>query len=416
MAEASISVQQDHFSCAICLDLLKDPVTTPCGHNFCKECINGCWDQDDQIGVYNCPKCRVTFSPRPVLCKNNVVAEVVEKLKNPDIDKCSPALPEEVTCDFCTEEKCPALQTCLVCLVSFCKTHLKPHLELPALKKHKLIEASTYLQEKVCSQHDKLIEIYCRTDQIYICYLCTMDEHQGHDTVPVVAERMEKQSELKKIQEDVQQTIQEKQNIVHELEQALKTLKHSAETAVKESERIFTELIQSLEKKRSEVTELIRAQETVEVSRGEEIIKKLEREIADLKWRDTELEQLTQTEDHINFLRSFQSRCLSPGPEDSTFTVNQQLSFDSVTKALSSLKEEVELKCMKEFNQIAAYVEEGQVILPPKTNTHEAVNVDYTGLGFQSQYQEGTLFLPPCFPEVVSMSHSYTDTNDNMFS
>ena len=72
---------------------------------------------------------------------------------------------------------------------------------------------------------------------------------------------------------------------------------------MEDSERIFTELICSIEKKRSEVTELIRAQEKTELSGAEELIEQLEQEIADLKRRDTELEQLSHTEDHIHFLQ-----------------------------------------------------------------------------------------------------------------
>ncbi|ROL51263.1 Tripartite motif-containing protein 16-like protein [Anabarilius grahami] len=79
MAEARIS--QDEFTCPVCLDLLKDPVAIPCGHSYCKNCITGCWDQEDQKRVYKCPQCRQTFSPRPALAKNTMLAEVVEKLK-----------------------------------------------------------------------------------------------------------------------------------------------------------------------------------------------------------------------------------------------------------------------------------------------------------------------------------------------
>uniref|UniRef100_A0A671QSX8 RING-type domain-containing protein n=1 Tax=Sinocyclocheilus anshuiensis TaxID=1608454 RepID=A0A671QSX8_9TELE len=55
MAEASISADQGQFSCSVCLDLLKEPVTIPCGHTFCKRCISGCWDQEDRKGIYSCP-------------------------------------------------------------------------------------------------------------------------------------------------------------------------------------------------------------------------------------------------------------------------------------------------------------------------------------------------------------------------
>ncbi|KAF4086350.1 hypothetical protein AMELA_G00105310 [Ameiurus melas] len=366
MAEASISVDQDHFSCPVCLDLLKDPVVTPCGHNYCKVCINGCWDQEDLKDVYSCPQCRETFTPRPVLRSNNILAEVVEKLKKIELQASAHcyAGPGDVECDFCTGRKHKAVKSCLVCQASYCEDHLKPHYQSPAFKKHKLVEACAELQEKICSQHDKPIEIFCRTDQSFICYLCTMDEHKGHDTVAAKGERTEKQNEIKEEQMKSQQRIQEKQKKVQELKQTVDTLKRRSQAAVDESEKIFTALISSMEKKRSEVKELIRAQEKAELSRAERLLKQLEQEIADLKRRVTELEQLSHTHDHIHFLQSFPSLCVSPGSEDSpSFTVNQHLSFDGVWKSLSDLKQQVEEICEEEFNKIRPQVAVFQMIL-----------------------------------------------------
>ncbi|XP_060757761.1 E3 ubiquitin/ISG15 ligase TRIM25-like [Neoarius graeffei] len=305
MAEASISVAQDQFMCPVCLDLLKDPVAIPCGHSFCKVCINGCWDQEDQKGVYSCPQCRDTFTTRPVLRRNNMLDEVLEKLKKTEVQAASPAHcyagPGDVECDFCTGRKHKAVKSCLICLTSFCEIHLKPHLEVPALKKHTLIEASAKLQEKICSEHGEVLKIYCRTDQTCICYLCMLEKHKDHDAVSVATERAEKQSELKEEQMKSQQRIQEKQKKVQELKQAVNTIKLSAQTAVEDNERIFTELISSMEKKRWEVTELIRDQEKAELSRAERLLEQLEQEIADLQRRVTELEQLSHTHDHIHF-------------------------------------------------------------------------------------------------------------------
>ncbi len=69
------------------------------------------------------------------------------------------------------------------------------------------------------------------------------------------------------------------------------------------SERIFSELIRSIEKIRSEVTQQIRDQEKAAVSRAEGQLEQMEKEIADLKRRDTELEQLSQTQNNILFLQ-----------------------------------------------------------------------------------------------------------------
>ena len=187
MPQAAGLLDEDQLSCSICLDLLKDPVTIPCGHSYCMGCI-----KYDQTGVYSCPQCRETFTPRPVLRKTTMFAEVVEKLK-PGL-RATPSAqcytgPGDVVCDVCTGRKRKSTKSCLVCLASYCEAHLQPHYESPAFKKHKLVKAAGNMEEKICSHHDKLLEVYCRTDQQCICYLCVMDEHKGHKTVLAAAER-----------------------------------------------------------------------------------------------------------------------------------------------------------------------------------------------------------------------------------
>ncbi|KAK2846218.1 hypothetical protein Q7C36_011072 [Tachysurus vachellii] len=383
MAEASISVDQlsvDQFICPVCLDLLKDPVTLSCGHSFCKVCINGCWDQEDQKDVYSCPQCRDTFTPRPVLRRNNMLADVVEKLKKTEVQAASPAHcyagPGDVECDICTGRKHKAVKSCLVCVASFCETHLKPHLESPALKKHTLMEASGNLQEKICSEHDEVLKIFCRTDQRCICSLCMLDKHKGHDAVSVAAGRAEKQSELKEEQMKFQQRLQEKQKKVQELKQTVNTIKLSAQTAVEDNERIFTELISSMEKKRSEVTEMIRAQEKAELSRAERLLEQLEQEIDDLQRRVTELEKLSHTHDHIHFLQALASGPQSPllnrtEFDSSSIRVPQHLSFDGVKNSLSDLKKRLEEFCEEEFNKIPPHAAAVQIISPPDPQNRE---------------------------------------------
>ncbi|GAA6089560.1 E3 ubiquitin/ISG15 ligase TRIM25-like isoform X2, partial [Tachysurus ichikawai] len=372
MAEAGMSTEQDRFSCPVCQELLKDPVKTPCGHNFCKVCINDFWDKEDQTSVYSCPHCKVTHNTRPELCRNNNQAEVVEDLKKLQAasDHCY-AGPGDVECDSCIGRKRKAVNSCLVCQASYCEDHLKPHYQSPAFKKHKLVEACAELQEKICSEHDKLLEIYCRTDQSFICYLCTMEEHKGHDTVSAKTERTEKQNELKEEQVKSQQRIQEKQEKLQELKQAVDIIKVHSQAAVQD-ERIFNELNSSMEKKRSEVSELIKVQEESEVSRAERLVNQVEQEIADLKRRDTELEQLSHTHDDIHFLQSFPSLCVSPGCDDSpSFTVNQHLSFDGTKKSLSDLKKRVEQICEEEFNLIRPQATAVQSIFPSEPDSRE---------------------------------------------
>eukprot|EP00063_Salmo_salar_P050810 XP_014025645.1 PREDICTED: E3 ubiquitin/ISG15 ligase TRIM25-like isoform X3 [Salmo salar] len=306
MAQQGVLLDQDHFCCSVCLDLLKEPVTTTCGHSYCRSCIEDCWDQDVLKGVYSCPQCRETFIPRPVLRKNNMLAELVEKLKKTGLQAAPPpalcyAGPGDVACDVCTgTRKQKALMSCLACLASYCETHLQPHYESPAFKKHKLDKATAQLQEKICSHHDKLLEVYCRTDQQCICHQCTMDEHKGHDTVSAAAERTEKQRQLGMSQQKVQQRVQEREKEQKELQQAVESLKCSA---VEVSDKIFAEMSSFIERRSSEVKQLIRAQVKAQVNQAEGLLEQLKQEVAELRKRSTELEQLSHTEDHIHFLQ-----------------------------------------------------------------------------------------------------------------
>uniref|UniRef100_A0A4W5PX53 Tripartite motif-containing protein 16-like n=1 Tax=Hucho hucho TaxID=62062 RepID=A0A4W5PX53_9TELE len=375
MAQQGVLLDQDQFCCSVCLDLLKEPVTTACGHSYCRRCIEDCWDNNVLKGVYSCPQCRQTFTPRPTLRKNNMLAEVVEKLKKTVLQAATPptlcyAGPGDVACDFCTgTRKQKALMSCLACLASYCETHLQPHYEVPAFKKHKLIKATAQLQEKICTHHDKLLEVYCRTHQQCICMLCVMDVHKGHDTVSAAAERTEKQKQLGMSQQKVQQRVQKREKELKELQQAVESLKHSAQAAVEDTEKIFTQLIRSIERKCSEVKELIRAQEKAQVSQAEGLLEQLKQEIAEMRKRNAELDQLSHTEDHIHFLQSYQSLSSPSVSSDlPSITVRPLQYFGYVSKTVSELREKLEYFLKGEWTKISTTVVD---VLPTEPKTRE---------------------------------------------
>uniref|UniRef100_A0A8C2JKG9 Tripartite motif-containing protein 16-like n=1 Tax=Cyprinus carpio TaxID=7962 RepID=A0A8C2JKG9_CYPCA len=361
MAEAKISVARDQFSCSVCLDLLKDPVTIPCGHSYCKNCITDCWNNEDQEEVYSCPQCRQTFTPRPVLCKSTMLAEVVEKLKKKKVQTARPAPsyagPGDVQCDFCTGRKRKAVKSCLMCMESYCQSHFECHEESPLRKRHKVTDATGRLQEMICSQHDRLLEVFCRSDQKCICLMCTMDEHKNHDTVSAEAERTEKQKQVGEIQGKFQQKILERQKELQELKEAITIHKSTSQATVKDNEKIFNELIHSFKRSRSKVTHMIRDQEKAEVSRAEGLLELLEQKIDDLRKREAELEQLPHTDDHIHFLQSFKSFSEPLESTDTiTVTVSSLLSHNDVKKSVSELKEKLEKFCKEELEKISGQI------------------------------------------------------------
>ncbi|XP_043972081.1 tripartite motif-containing protein 16-like [Gambusia affinis] len=361
-------LDRETFSCSICLDLLKDPVAIPCGHSYCMNCITNFWDEGEKKKNYHCPQCRKTFTQRPDLQKNTMLAALVEQLKKTGLQAAPADLhyagPEDVACDSCTGRKLKAIKSCLFCLASFCEKHLQPHRDVASYKKHKLVEPSKNLQENICSKHDKLLEIYCRTDQKCICYLCTMDEHKGHDTVSAAAERTERQRELEERRGKIRQMIQDQEKNVKLLQQEVEAINHSADKTVEDSEKIFTELIRLLQKRSSEVKQQIRSQQETEVSRVKDVQEKLEQEITELKRKDAELEQLSHTEDHNQFLLHYPSLpALSESTHSSSINIRPLRHFEDVTAAVSKLREKLQDVLRDSWTNISLMVTEVDVLL-----------------------------------------------------
>ncbi|KAM9353605.1 uncharacterized protein ABDE67_006002 [Symphorus nematophorus] len=377
MAQKGVQLDQETFSCPICLDLLKDPVATPCGHSYCMNCIKNFWDEEDVKKIHSCPQCRQTFKPRPVLLKNTMLAALVEQLKKTGLqaapaDHCY-AGPEDVACDVCTGRKLKALKSCLICLVSYCEKHLQPHYDVAQLKKHKLVEPFKNLQENICSCHDEVMKMFCRTDQQCICYLCSVDEHKGHDTVSAAVERTERQRELEVSRQNIQQRIQDREKDVKELQQQVEAINRSADKAVEDGGKIFTELITLFEKRRSDVKQQVRSQQETEVSRVKELQEKLEQEITELKRKAAELEELSHTEDHNQFLHNYPSlSALSESTDSSSINIRPLRYFEDVTAAVSELRDKLQDILSEKWTNVSLTVTEVDVLLPqpqpePKT-------------------------------------------------
>ncbi|XP_035489533.2 tripartite motif-containing protein 16-like [Scophthalmus maximus] len=377
MAQKGVELERESFSCSICLDLLKDPVTIPCGHSYCMSCIKTHWDNEDEKRIYSCPQCRQTFTLRPVLVKNTMLADLVEQLKKTGLqaapaDHCY-AGAEDVACDFCTGRKLKAVKSCLVCLVSYCEKHLQPHYDVPPLKTHKLVDPTKKLRENICSRHDEVMKMFCRTDQQCICYLCSVDEHKGHDTISAAAERAERQKELELSQQQIQQRVQDREKDVKLLQQELEAVNGSADKAVEDSEKIFTEMIRLVEKRSSDVKQQIRSQQETEVSRVKDLQEKLEQEITELKRKDAELKQLSHTEDHNQFLHNYPSLSpLSPSTHSSSINIRPLGYFEAVTAALSEVTGRLQDVLTESETNISRTVTQVDVLLSqPEPKTRE---------------------------------------------
>uniref|UniRef100_A0A8C4TF07 E3 ubiquitin/ISG15 ligase TRIM25-like n=1 Tax=Erpetoichthys calabaricus TaxID=27687 RepID=A0A8C4TF07_ERPCA len=265
MEESSLSMPWDALTCSICLDILKHPVSLQCGHSFCLACITDSWDQ---AGVCRCPHCRKTFTQRLDLCINIHLANAVEKL---NMASQSRAGPDDIECSFCSEIKLKAVKSCLTCLASYCEIHLQSHYKINTLKNHKLVNPTRNIENYMCSEHQKALELFCTDHCVCICSSCVADKHKNHHTVLPEKERAKK--------------------------------KDSVEIEEQESMEVLKDLINSIEETCQKITQLFKDQENKEVEKFKEPIERLEKEIEVLNKRDAELTELSETDNDIYVLQ-----------------------------------------------------------------------------------------------------------------
>ncbi|XP_053192409.1 E3 ubiquitin-protein ligase TRIM39-like isoform X2 [Scomber japonicus] len=330
MSAASCLLSEDQFRCSICLDVFTDPVTTPCGHNFCKNCINQHWNSNDQ---YLCPLCKETFYTRPKLHINTFISEMVSQFRQEAQQKASSssseqqaAKPGEVLCDICTGTKLKALKSCLVCLTSYCETHLEPHLTALGMKRHQLMDPVENLEDRMCMKHDKPLELFCKTDQTCVCMLCSVLDHKAHGVVPLKEEYEGMKAELGKTEAEIQEMIQKRRLKIQEI-------KHSESV-----ERSLNELIETIEEKQRRTEK-----------QAEDFIKELEQEISELKKRSSEVEKLSHSEDHLHLLQNFPSLKAAPPTKDWTEVSVRPLYEGTVVKAVAQLEETLSKQKKKQF-------------------------------------------------------------------
>ncbi|XP_042259027.1 NACHT, LRR and PYD domains-containing protein 12-like [Thunnus maccoyii] len=77
-----VSVEERLSCCSLCQDVLKDPVSTSCGHWFCRQCISSYWDQSASSGDSSCPQCAERSRTRPGLQQGGIMAKLKEELWN----------------------------------------------------------------------------------------------------------------------------------------------------------------------------------------------------------------------------------------------------------------------------------------------------------------------------------------------
>ncbi|XP_055510100.1 E3 ubiquitin/ISG15 ligase TRIM25-like [Leucoraja erinacea] len=340
MAVSKVSISEAKLCCAICLELLKSPATIPCGHNFCMECIGRCWHQDGGSKTFRCPQCRETFNSRPPLSRNTILCEIVEDFTNSDAPTTSTSKstpdPQDVLCDFCTDQKLEAVKSCVVCMASYCQGHLQPHASNPVFKDHRLIDPVKDIEGRKCPKHRKPLEVYCRTDQMCVCCLCAINEHRQHETVSLEEQVGELKKELHGRQEEMDARIQETTDEIGKLKQKVDSIKCTVLQVKQQVKQKCTQLVAVVEKTQRDVLRFLEEEEGGAVSQVEESMMQLQSSLAGLQQNRTQLEAALKSEDNILVLQEHQ--CLDrPMKACSLLPYQDGAKFLAVERAMSEL-------------------------------------------------------------------------------
>uniref|UniRef100_A0A3B4FPN2 E3 ubiquitin-protein ligase TRIM68-like n=1 Tax=Pundamilia nyererei TaxID=303518 RepID=A0A3B4FPN2_9CICH len=178
MASPASLIAEENFHCSICLSVFSKPVSTPCGHNFCIDCITGYWDTSKPL--ITCPLCKEEFNIRPKLRK------------------------------------------------------------LLALKKHKLIHPVENLESRICKDHGEPLDLFCSVDQMFLCDSCKDRDHKQHKTVTLEEEALMRKDQLESEKKDANKMVDERQQKIWEIERSLEANKNNAAKALSCSEHVMT--------------------------------------------------------------------------------------------------------------------------------------------------------------------------------
>ena len=256
--------------------------------------------------------------------------------------------PGEVPCDVCTGTQLKAVKSCLVCLISYCQTHLEPHQRVSRLKTHQLVDPLDRLEDRMCKKHGRLLELFCQTDQVCACVLCTMTDHKSHPVVPLKEEYEVKTAQLGKIEAEVQQMIKERQRKIKDIIDTVDHSKADADREIADGVHVLTALRRSFEKCLDDHNKTVQEKLKSTEKEAEGLIKELEQEIKDLTNRSSEVKQFTQTEDHLHLLQTFRSLKDPPPTRDwTTVEVRPPSYVGTLRRALDQLEETLNMEMKK---------------------------------------------------------------------
>ncbi|MED6243104.1 hypothetical protein ATANTOWER_015009 [Ataeniobius toweri] len=248
------------------------------------------------------------------------------------------AQPGEVSCDVCTEQKLKAHKTCLVCLASYCELHLESHQNL---KKHKLIDHVSNLEGRVCKKHDKVLELFCRTDQQCVCLMCLNDNHAEHEAVPLERGFKDRRAMFENLASEMKKMENAKSVSLKKMKSSVQKHRKVSVNDIGQVVQILAALVASLQRKQDELVKVIEQKQKESEKQVENQITLPEEDLSDLSRRRSEIEQVIQSKDYLCLLQNCPSK-LPPDNTNLTDPLTEQHTYAGIVKqSVAQIKERI---------------------------------------------------------------------------
>ncbi|XP_060796268.1 E3 ubiquitin-protein ligase TRIM65 [Neoarius graeffei] len=312
-------MEEHSLTCTICLDRFTCPVTIPCGHTFCQECISKHWDQMERGGspntLFNCPVCKMTFSPRPTLNRNvslSVLSEVAAS-----------SAAERVAGAACRIDR---------------------------------VEDGS---EELCGRHQKPLLFYCRSDRVCVCCVCSVKECKDHDKVLVEEERSDREETLKKKGTEIGKCMEDAEKNILVLSENITDAKVSLQQTSQWVSTKFSQLLKVLAEKQEVTQNFLDQQQASTVSQAEVRLSNLQEKLQQLGELQEQISSLCALPNcqFIQDSRLVEVPQMGSVPVD--VSVNLQEKLNPVTDVLSRISKLVCEDLDKAVNAAVSHSKEG---------------------------------------------------------
>uniref|UniRef100_UPI00358E0D71 E3 ubiquitin/ISG15 ligase TRIM25-like n=1 Tax=Myxine glutinosa TaxID=7769 RepID=UPI00358E0D71 len=308
-ASSEIVDSLDILTCPVCFDLYKEPIALPCGHSFCRLCIETSWENGEEETGCICPNCREVFQQKPKLRKNVIIANLVENIQckkrkvSLGVDVRDAELGDvksegsESYCQNCFRE---ATKRCVPCEILCCEQHLKTHKQ----KGHKLVDPGVNIAELKCVEHGKPIQLFCKNDGSLMCVTRTCGQHQNHKVVDVEIAHAELKdvvaAKSPHVSESLQSVASQLQQ-VHEEEQKTENTGRDAEDRLEEKRRLVCQFVnESVDLMKNQIIK----QKMEKLALLGKQREKLEQQMESLREGKNTMDTALKEQESISFLKS----------------------------------------------------------------------------------------------------------------